>query len=50
MLYLVDEMYNQFNKKIKISFGKPVSWQKFDKSKSIVEWTDFVRKKTYELR
>lgn len=49
MLYLVDEMYNQFNKEIKISFGKPISWKMFDKSKSIIEWTDFVRKKTYEL-
>lgn len=49
MLYLVDEMYSQYDKSITISFGKPISWEKFDKSKSLQEWTQFVREKTYEM-
>jgi len=49
MLYLVDEMFNQKGQRIVIRFGKPISWEAFDDSKSMAQWTDFVRQKTYEL-
>jgi len=49
MLYLVDEMVKQNNKELVITFGKPIPWKTFDNSKSIKEWTDYIRNKTYEL-
>ena len=49
MLFLVDEMVKQKNKELIISYGKPISWESFDKQKSIKEWVNFIRNKTYEL-
>ncbi len=49
MLYLVDEMYSQYHKSITISFGKPINWQMFDKSRPISHWVEFVRQKCYEM-
>ncbi len=49
MLFLVNEMTKQKNKDLIITFGEPIPWQTFDKSKTIVEWTNFIRNKTYEL-
>jgi len=49
MLFLVDEMFNQKDQKIVIHFGKPIPWQTFDTSKSVEEWTEFVRQRTYEM-
>ena len=49
MLYLVDEMVKQNNKELIITFGKPIAWQTFDKSKTIVEWVEYLRQKTYEM-
>jgi putative hemolysin len=49
MLYLPDEMFRQKGKDIRLSFGKPISWQTFDNSKTPSEWADWVREKSYEL-
>lgn len=49
MLFLVDEMYKNRGKSFKITFGKPIPWQTFDKSKTPMEWADFVKKTVYEL-
>ncbi len=49
MLYLVDEMVKQNNKDLIITFGKPIPWQTFDKSKPIQYWVEYIRTKTYEL-
>ena len=49
MFFLVDEMYKNVGKKFKISFGKPIPWQTFDKSKTPIEWANFVQNKVYEL-
>ena len=49
MFYLADEMFKQKGKTITIRFGEPVSWQTFDKSKSLVEWADHMRSMTYAL-
>lgn len=49
MLFLVDEMYKNVHKTFKVSFGKPIPWQTFDKSKTPMEWVNFVYDKVYEL-
>ncbi len=49
MLYLADEMFRQKGKKIRLIFGKPIPWQTFDRSKTLPEWADWVKSKTYEL-
>lgn len=49
MLYLVNELYKQHNKKITITFGKPIESSEFDDSKSDDQWAQFVKEKVYEL-
>jgi 1-acyl-sn-glycerol-3-phosphate acyltransferase len=49
MLYLADEMFKQKNNEIKLIFGKTIPWETFDKTKSSLEWADWVRIKSYEL-
>jgi 1-acyl-sn-glycerol-3-phosphate acyltransferase len=49
MLYLADEMFKQKDKEIRLVFGKPISWETFDKSRSALEWADWVKSKSYEL-
>lgn len=49
MLFLVDEMYKNVHKTFRVSIGKPIPWQTFDKSKTPVEWAEFVKDKLYEL-
>lgn len=49
MLFLVDEMYRNVGKSFKVTFGKPIPWQTFDKSKTPSEWAQWVEDKVYEL-
>ena len=49
MLFLVDEMYRNVGKHFRISIGKPIPWQTFDKSKSATEWAQYVEDRVYEL-
>jgi putative hemolysin len=49
MLYLADEMFRQKGKEISLVFGKPIPWQTFDKTRTLPEWADWVKVKTYEL-
>lgn len=49
MLFLVDEMYRNVHKSFRITIGKPIPWQTFDKSKSMVSWAKYVEDKVYEL-
>lgn len=49
MLFLVDEMYKNVHKTFRVSIGKPIPWQTFDKTKTPMEWAAFVREKVYEL-
>lgn len=49
MLFLVDEMFKNRHKTFTIKIGKPISWQKFDKSRSPLEWAQYVRNIVYEL-
>lgn len=50
MLYLVNELYKQHNKKIKIKFGKPLYAEQFDNSKTHDEWAQYVKSKVYQLK
>ena len=49
MLYLSDEMFKNKNKKFKVTIGKPIPWQTFDKSKSATEWAKYVQDIAYAL-
>ena len=49
MFYLVDEMYKQKNKTINITFGKPISYQLFDKSHTDQQWALKVKEHVYKL-
>lgn len=49
MLFLVNEFYKQKNKTLKITFGKPIPWQTFDKRYNDTVWTDKLRKFSYKI-
>lgn len=49
MLYLADELFRNTNKTFTLTIGKPITWQTFDKSKTPLEWAEYVRNKVYEL-
>ncbi len=50
MLYLVNELYKQNDKRITIKFGPQLDASDFDKSKSNDEWAQYVKEKVYELK
>lgn len=49
MLFLVDEMYRNVGKTFRITIGKPIPWQTFDKTKTPMEWANFVEERVYAL-
>ncbi|PLX10977.1 MAG: glycerol acyltransferase [Marinilabiliales bacterium] len=49
MFYLVDEVFKQKNKNIVVTFGKPISYTKFDKSESPRAWAKKVKDYIYTL-
>ncbi|MBO5594234.1 MAG: glycerol acyltransferase [Prevotella sp.] len=49
MLFLADEMYKNVHKTFVVKIGKPIPWQTFDKSKTPMEWAQFVREQVYNL-
>ena len=50
MLYLVDEMYKNAHKTFRVTIGKPIPWQTFDKSRSPKDWAQYVRQQVYTLK
>lgn len=50
MLYLADELFRQKGKKIDLVFGRKISWETFDNSKTPVEWADWVKELSYNLK
>ncbi|MCC5922855.1 MAG: 1-acyl-sn-glycerol-3-phosphate acyltransferase [Crocinitomicaceae bacterium] len=50
MLYLVNELYKQHNKKINIIFGAPIASEELDNSKTDIEWAEEIRQKVYALK
>lgn len=49
MFYLPDQTYKHRNKTLHVTFGKPVSWKQFDKSRTHQEWADTIREMVYAL-
>ena len=49
MLFLVDEMYKNRHKSFQITFGKPIPWETFDKSKTPSQWAEYVQDIVYSL-
>ena len=49
MLFLVDEMYRNVGKTFRITIGKPIPWQTFNKMKTPMEWANFVEERVYAL-
>jgi putative hemolysin len=49
MIYLVDEMYKNVHKSFRITIGKPIPWQTFDKSRTPTEWAQYVQDVVYKL-
>lgn len=49
MLYLVDEMVKQKDKPICITFGEPIPWSTFDKSRTDSEWAAWVKERVYAI-
>jgi 1-acyl-sn-glycerol-3-phosphate acyltransferase len=49
MLYLADELFKQKDKEIRLVFGKIIPWETFDRTRSALEWADWVKSKSYEL-
>ena len=49
MLFLVDEMYKNVHKTFQVKIGKPIPWQTFDKSKTPMEWAQYVQEIVYKL-
>ena len=50
MALLPGEMFAQGGKTFKITFGKPIPWQTFDKSHSAQEWATLVKEHVYALK
>ncbi len=49
MLYLPDEMFRQKDKKIVITFGKPIPYTNFTKEKTHHEWAQDLKSHVYSL-
>lgn len=49
MFLLSDEMFRQKGKHLRIIFGKPISYQTFDKSRTAAQWALVMREFVYEL-
>jgi 1-acyl-sn-glycerol-3-phosphate acyltransferase len=49
MFYLVDETYKHNNDTLTITFGSPVSYTIFDKSRTPLEWAKWVKERVYDL-
>jgi len=49
MAFLVNELFNQRNNKLTISFGKPIPYQTFDRRFSDAQWAEKLRKFSYQL-
>ncbi len=49
MLYLADEMLKNRHKTFTITIGKPIPWQTFDKSRTPLQWAQYVKDIVYKL-
>lgn len=50
LVFLFHELFNKRGKTIKVKIGKPISYQVFDKNKTLYEWAQFVKEQVYNLK
>ena len=50
MTFLVDEFFKQKGQHVQLTFGAPMAYTIFDKSKNYYQWTDIVRERVYAMR
>ena len=49
MFLLVDELFKHKHHSFDVTFGKPISWEKLDNSKSDLQWAAEIRETVIEL-
>lgn len=49
MLYLADEFFKQRNAHFTLKIGKPIAWETFDKSKSQLQWAEWLKDLVYGM-
>ena len=49
MLFLVGEMFKQRGQTITLTIGKPIPYTTFDKTKTPMEWAEWVKGETYKM-
>ena len=49
MLFLVDEMYRNVHKTFRVTIGRPIPWETFDKSRTPAQWAAYVQDIVYKL-
>lgn len=49
MLFLPDEMYRAQGSTYRVVIGQPISYKTFDSSRSVNDWTQYIRQTVYEL-
>jgi putative hemolysin len=49
LILLPNEIFNKKNKTVKVTIGKPIPYELFDKSKTHQQWADIIRSYTYSL-
>lgn len=50
MIFLPDEMFKNKGQTFSITFGKPIPYSTFDKSKNANQWADYVKDIAYNLK
>ena len=50
MLFLADEMFKNQHNTFTVRIGKLIAWQTFDKSKSPMEWAEYVKQQVYAMQ
>ena len=50
LIYLPGEMFKNKDETFTITFGKPIPWQSFDKSRAPSDWAQFVKDKVYSIK
>ncbi len=49
MLYLVDELFNKAGEEFVITFGTPIPYSRFDKSKTDLQWAEYVKNEVQQI-
>lgn len=49
LIYLPHEMFKNSQQSFIVTFGKPIPWQRFDKSKTPAEWAQYVKEAAYSM-